>query len=106
MLRSLAICVSEEMFISLSCAMSMVGAPSGRSEATNFLLIGGVFSMRNFPLVLRTSQNLWPYESSPRSDLFQETLQPRTELSPLCLGFEHSSGAPAAIDYEKFYRPS
>src|ERR1041385_6461538 len=47
MLRSLAICVSAEMFISLSCAMSMVGAPSGRSEATNFLLIGGVFSLRN-----------------------------------------------------------
>ena len=25
----------------------MVGAPSGRSEATNFLLIGGVISLRN-----------------------------------------------------------
>src|SRR5437870_9103035 len=46
MLRSLATCVSAEMFISLSCAMSMVAAPSGRSGATNFFeLIGGFFSL-------------------------------------------------------------
>src|SRR5688572_3957680 len=46
MLRSLAICVSEEIFISFNCAISMVGAPSGRSGATNFFtLIGGFFSL-------------------------------------------------------------
>src|SRR5437899_11175466 len=46
MLRSFATCVSAEIFISLSWAMSMVGAPSGRSGATNFFeLIGGFFSL-------------------------------------------------------------
>src|SRR5579871_1263211 len=46
MLRSLATCVRAEIFISFSCAMSMVEAPSGRSGATNFFeLIGGFFSL-------------------------------------------------------------
>src|SRR5215468_4145523 len=46
MLRSFATCVSAEIFISFSCAMSIVAAPSGRSGATNFFeLIGGFFSL-------------------------------------------------------------
>src|SRR5262245_54466478 len=46
MFKSFATCVSAEMFISFSCAMSMVAAPSGRSGATNFFeLIGGFFSL-------------------------------------------------------------
>src|ERR1051326_4513793 len=55
MLRSLATCVSAEMFISFNCAMSMVEAPSGRSGATNFFeLIGGFFlvSSSGYPLLV------------------------------------------------------
>ena len=45
MLRSLATCVSAEMFISFSWAMSMVARLLGDLRQRIFLLIGGFFSL-------------------------------------------------------------
>src|SRR5207249_149190 len=97
MLRSLATCVSAEMFISFSCAMSIVAAPSGRSGATNFFeLIGGFFSRWD----LRFSR----HRSWPEVHPCQHPLPLRKQLSPLCLMFSPPDGAPDQTDYRKSYR--
>src|SRR5262249_16292174 len=91
MLRSFAICVSDAMFISFNCAMSIVAAPSGRSEATNFLLIGGfLLTVWDFSVV-----RLHGFYSGLRP--CQNPSLPRKQLSPWFLVFQRLCGAPELI---------
>src|SRR6266850_749216 len=97
MLRSFATCVSAEIFISLSWAMSIVGAPSGRSGATNFFeLIGGFFSLWG---------DLWQSESCSGFHPSRNPSLPKMELSPWFLVFGHPCEAPDSVQNEKFYQP-
>src|SRR5215468_3475270 len=111
MLRSFATCVSAEIFISLSWAMSIVAAPSGRSGATNFFeLIGGFFSLWDViygssnpcqDCVLSRTRDCrkWNYLLRVKcSSAFLERLTQMVARNLVCFGQNHCVRNPVMIE--------